>query len=279
MWLPPEAESTATSGFEDNPTKAGKRATTLPEEWGIVLWSNNHAAPMMEEAWVEEATYMKSPVGWQDPQSNLPQRSPGNTGSKARATAELNLAAARRRRIRATAWRGFWLMVAVVGMTLIYPYRGADNSQEVSDAQALVDDMSAAHYSIVAGDVEVEQFSTPDDGFEGMQSETPGGVPASALIGTTGDNCLLMYWTAPERAQVARLPLDGPCSRDSVASIPPTAHDGYVEGRGPPFDVTALIREEWTPVWFLATAVILATAGLKAGIDLFLIFQRPDQFL
>ena len=183
------------------------------------------------------------------------------------------------RRRRAAIWRTVAIILVTAGIGIIYPWRSVENTEEIEDAQALVDAMSVAHHSIaVTEQADLDEFTSDQDGFSGMETQTPGGVPAAALIGPSGENCLIMHWTAPGEAQVGRLPPEWPCTPDSIAVVPLAAHDGYVPGTGPPFDVTPLIREARTPAWFIVALVALAGLGLRAGVDLFLILIRPDQF-
>lgn len=191
-----------------------------------------------------------------------------------------NIEVSPRRRWRAAAWRILWIVFVIAGVALVYPWRTVENSEEIEKAQELVDAMSDAHYSVaVTDEVDLDSFTAARNGFEGMETQTPGGVPASGLVGASDENCLILHWTAPEEAQVGRLPREWPCSPDSIAVVPLAAHDGYVPGTGPPFDVTPLIREAHTPAWFIAALVVLAAVGLKASVDLFLILVRPDDFL
>jgi hypothetical protein len=184
-----------------------------------------------------------------------------------------------RRRVRAALWRIVWMSAAVSGLALIYPWRSVENISEIEQAQMLIDEMSAAHRSVaVTRDSSLDEYTRPEDGSQGLDTQTPGGVPAAGLIGLAGENCLIMHWTTPEEAQVGRLPAQWPCVPESVAVVPLAAHEGYVPGTGPPFDVTPLIREAHTPAWFIAALIALAAIGLKAGADLFLILVRPDAF-
>lgn len=184
-----------------------------------------------------------------------------------------------RRKRRAATWRILWLVLVIAGVALVYPWRAVENTEEIEKAQELVGSMSEAHRSIaVTGDLEIDEVANAAYGFEGMETQTPGGVPALGLVGASDENCLVMHWTAPEEAQVGRLPPEWPCSPSSIAVVPLTAHDGYVPGTGPPFDVTTLIREAHTPIWFIAALVILIAIALKAAVDLFLILMRPDDF-
>lgn len=181
-------------------------------------------------------------------------------------------------KMRAASWRIAWIIFAAIAMTFIFPWRSVDNADEVADAQLLVDSMSRAHDSISSGESTPEDFTIVDDGFTGFTSVTRGGVSAVGLVGRSGDDCLVMHWTAPEIAQVGRLPPNLGCDPAQIEEVPLRPNAGYVPGTGPPFDVTPLIREAHTPAWFVAALVVLVWLALKAGLDLFLIFQRPDVF-
>jgi hypothetical protein len=49
-------------------------------------------------------------------------------------------------------------------------------------------------------------------------------------------------------------------------------------GTGPLFDVTSQHEGSAHRPWFLAALIVLVWVVIKAGLDLFLIFQRPDYF-
>jgi hypothetical protein len=153
-----------------------------------------------------------------------------------------------------------------------------DNAVEVAAAQELADAMSHAHQAIVAGESDLEDYTIATDGFQGFPTKTVGGVPAQALIGARGSNCLVMHWTAPFEAQLGRLEAGMSCSPGSIDHVPLTGHEGYVAGTGPPFDVTALVRVAHTPIWFVVVLVILFAIALKAVADLVLVVTRPDRF-
>lgn len=179
---------------------------------------------------------------------------------------------------RATAWRVVWILFALAGMALLSPWRLVDNAPEVAEVQSLVDEMSIAVESIAAGTSNVADFTFADDGFEGFSAATPAEIPAEGLIGQSGDNCVVMHWTSPDIAQVGRLPADQTCDARGIDEVPIRPNNGYVPGTGPPFDVTPLIREAHTPAWFIAAMIVLIWLTIRAGLDLFLIFQRPDYF-
>lgn len=180
--------------------------------------------------------------------------------------------------VRAGAWRIAWIVLAVAGMAAIYPFRSSDNAEEVAAAQALVDAMSEAHDSVTVGDSDIGDFTLEGHGFAGFAAVTPGGVPAEVLLGRSGENCIVMHWTAPRIAQVGRL-VDGQnCQPARIAEVPVRPNDGYVPGTGPPFDVTPLIYKARTPFWFMAALVVLIWVTIKAALDLFLIALRPDHF-
>ncbi len=181
-------------------------------------------------------------------------------------------------KIKAGVWRLLWILLAIGGMAVIYPWRSVDNAGEVAEVQMLVDEMSAALDSIAEGNSDVEDFTTENNRFEGFEAVTPAGNPAKALLGKVGDNCMILHWTQPDIAQVGRLPGNHACSPAEIDEIPVRPNDGYVPGTGPPFDVTPLIREAHTPAWFVGAMVVLSWLTIKAGSDLFLIFQRPDYF-
>lgn len=181
-------------------------------------------------------------------------------------------------KLRAASWRIAWIVLAAIALTLIYPWRSIDNAAEVAQAQMLVDSMSSAHDAISSGEANPEEFTIADDGFAGFTSITPGGVPAVGLIGRSGDTCLVMHWTAPGIAQVGRLSPNLGCDPAQIEEVPLRPNAGYVPGTGPPFDVTPLVREAHTPVWFVAALVMLVWLMIRSGLDLFLIFQRPDFF-
>lgn len=189
-----------------------------------------------------------------------------------------NSEAGRRQQIRAAAVRALWICLALVGIALIYPWRSVDNPEEITAAQTLVDEMSEAHHSISDGVTDVDDYTIDDDGFTGFEAATPGGVAALGLIGPSGTNCLAMHWTAPNIAQVGRLPSGTDCAPEVIEEVPIRPNDGYVAGTGPPFDVTSLIREAETPFWFLAALIVLAWVVIKASLDLYLIVVRPDYF-
>lgn len=180
--------------------------------------------------------------------------------------------------MRSGIWRIVWILVAITGMVLIYPWRSVDNAGEVAEAQLLVDDMSDAHDSIVSGASTVDEYAVAEDGFAGFVAVTPGDIAATGLIGMSGDDCVVMHWTAPDIAQVGRMTPDVACDPSEIEEVPLRPNSGYVPGTGPPFDVTPLIREAHTPVWFLGALVVLAWLFIKSGLDLFLIFLRPDYF-
>ena len=171
-----------------------------------------------------------------------------------------------------------WILLAVVGMILIYPWRAVENSAEIAAAQSLVDEMVEAHSAVASGMAEVTDFDMASAGFEGFISTTPGGVQARGFIGRTDGDCLVMHWTAPDIAQVGRIPAASPCHPEQVGTVPLRSHDGYVPGTGPPFDVTSLVREAWTPFWFVAAAILLVWLTIKSATDLFTMFVRPDHF-
>lgn len=181
-------------------------------------------------------------------------------------------------KMRAAVWRVFWILLAIGGMAVIYPWRSVDNAAEVAEAQMFVDEMSAALNAIADGTSDVEDFTAENEGFAGFATVTRAGNPAGALIGRVGDNCIILHWTQPDIAQVGRLPSNRACNAASIDEIPVRPNDGYVPGTGPPFDVTPLIREAHTPAWFVGAMVFLFWLAIKAGLDLFLIFQRPDYF-
>lgn len=181
-------------------------------------------------------------------------------------------------KMKAGVWRVFWMLLALGGMAVIYPWRSVDNAAEVAEVQMLVDEMSAALDLVAVGNSDVEDFTTENDGFAGFETVTPAGNPAEALIGQIGDNCIILHWTQPDIAQVGRLPGNQTCNAAAIDEIPVRPNDGYVPGTGPPFDVTPLIREAHTPAWFVGGMVVLVWLTIKAGLDLFLIFQRPDYF-
>lgn len=179
---------------------------------------------------------------------------------------------------RAATIRTIWIVLAVAALASIYPWRSVDNAEEIAAAQSFVDSMSVAHDAVAGGRSVVADFTIADHGFVGFETVTPGGVPATGLIGPIGNDCLVMHWTAPEIAQVGRLPSNRPCSPGEITVVPLQPNNGYVPGTGPPFDVTSLIREAHTPIWFVAAAIVLAWVVIKAGLDIFLIFLRPDHF-
>lgn len=179
---------------------------------------------------------------------------------------------------RASFWRALWVVFAIAGMALISPWRSVDNAAEVAEVQTLVDEMSTALESIAAGTSSVDDFTLANDGFEGFSAVTPGGIPAEGFIGPSEDNCLVLHWTNPDIAQVGRLSAGRTCDASEIDEVPLRPNDGYVPGTGPPFDVTPLIREAHTPAWFIAVLVALVWLAIRAGLDLFLIFQRPDYF-
>ena len=180
--------------------------------------------------------------------------------------------------VTAGAWRIAWILLAVAAMVVIYPWRLVENAEEVAEVQTLVNSMSDAHDSITAGASDVEEFTLGDDGFSGFRAVTPAGVPAVGLVAQSGDNCVVMHWTAPDIAQVGRLPPDQACDPAQILEVPVRPNDGYVPGTGPPFDVTPLVREARTAVWFVVALVVLAWIVIKATLDLVLIVLRPDHF-
>ena len=163
-------------------------------------------------------------------------------------------------------------------MAAIFPFRTADNAEEVEEVQLLVDTMSTAHDTITSGTSDVDEFTIEEHDFVGFLTETPRGLPAVGLIGQSGDHCIFMHWTAPNIAQVGRLVTGGACDPGSIVEVPIRPNGGYVPGTGPPFDVTPLVYEARTPFWFLGALVVLVWITIKAALDLFLIALRPDHF-
>ena len=180
--------------------------------------------------------------------------------------------------VRAGSWRVAWILFSLVGMTLIYPWRVAENTAEIAAAQSLVDDMVAALVAVESGKAGVDDYDKVSFGFEGFVTSTPGGVPAQGFIGGADGDCLVMHWTAPDIAQVGRLPDATSCRAEQIGSVPLKSHNGYVPGTGPPFDVTPLVREAWTPLWFVAASIVLFWVAFRAATDLFTMFVRPDHF-
>ena len=171
-----------------------------------------------------------------------------------------------------------WILFALVGMILIYPWRVVENTAEIAAAQSLVDDMVAAQMAVESGMAEVTDYDTASVGFEGFVTTTLGGIPARGLIGDAEGDCLVMHWTAPDIAQVGRLPAGTSCRAEQVGAVPLRSHSGYVPGTGPPFDVTPLVREASTPPWFVAASIVLFWVAIRAATDLFTMFVRPDHF-
>lgn len=183
-----------------------------------------------------------------------------------------------RLQLKAAGWRIAWMLVAIAVMAAIFPFRTADNAEEVAQVQLLVDGMSNAHHSITSGMSDVEDFAIEEHGFTGFLTETPRGLPAVGLIGQSGDHCIIMHWTAPDIAQVGRLVPGVACDPGSIVEVPIRPNGGYVPGTGPPFDVMPLVYEARTPFWFLGALVVLVWIIIKASLDLFLIALRPDHF-
>lgn len=163
-------------------------------------------------------------------------------------------------------------------MILIYPWRVVENTADITAAQFLVNEMVTAQVAVESGMAEVTDYDMAGAGFEGFVTTTRGGTPARGFIGRTGGDCLVMHWAAPESAQVGRLPAATPCQREQIGTVPLRSHDGYVPGTGPPFDVTPLVGEAWTPFWFVVATILLVWVAIRGATDLFAILVRPDHF-
>lgn len=168
------------------------------------------------------------------------------------------------------------IAVAVALIVVIHPWRSVDNAAEVAAAQQVVDAMVAGRQAILDGGAEPGSFSIGADGFAGGTAPTVNGDMATVLVAPIEGSCMVMHWVGERSAQVGRLDSGLPCELSSIVEVPLRANDGYVPGTGPPFDVTRLVLEARTPVWYLAALVLLAWIAIRAGLDVVLIVFRPD---
>lgn len=172
--------------------------------------------------------------------------------------------------------RAVIIAVAVALIVVIHPWRSVDNATDVEAAQQLVDAMVSGRQAIIDGSSEPSLFSMGADGFVGGRVATLSGDRGIVLIAPIEGSCMFMHWVEEASAQVGRLSPELPCELSSITEVPVLASDGYVPGTGPPFDVTRLVLEAYTPVWYLAALVLLAWIAIRAGLDVVLIVFRPD---
>lgn len=169
------------------------------------------------------------------------------------------------------------LAAAVAGIALIHPWRSVDNAPEVEAVQIYVDAMAQAYQAIRSGTATSESFSEAVHGFTSASVPANDGSTGVLLIGRSADRCVFMHWGGRGIGQVGLLPADLPCAGASVAEIPVRPNAGYVPGTGPPFDVTPLVREAHTPIWYIFALAAFAWLALHASLDLFMLVFRPDR--